>query len=474
MGKVRDMARRLSYVRVWTTKLRKTIETARHAIYSTGLGIASAAVERLLKVESLTPTVNAFASALGDQFDVFSLLVVDFMHEIELGVWKALFAHLIRLLYAAVPSGSMVVELDSRFRRISTFGRGTIRRFTGNVSEMRKLAARDFEDLLQNDPAGTKFIPKLKDHLLSRLLGLAYDGDEKPFSEADRDTVCVLKDTMYFHKVFRVNYTTYDVRRDQDSMNPRTHCDIMLNSCETGSGTHPFWYARILGIFHVDVLHLGSRAVNRSVQKMEVLWVQWFGIDPDHRYGSKVARLPKVGFISASDESAFGFVDPSLVIRGCHLIPAFADGRTSELLLATNSIARLPGETDDWASYYVNIFVDRDMFMRYSGGGIGHISPSGDEEGEHDEGTSMAPEDSDNDEAMDVEENIGKRDGSDEESGDREEDGSDNDEGEDDIASDSEGSTSNSDTDDDGIESGDGEDDGLNTEDDEDMSDSEE
>lgn len=27
------------------------------------------------------------------------MLVVDLMHEIELGVWKALFTHLIRMLY---------------------------------------------------------------------------------------------------------------------------------------------------------------------------------------------------------------------------------------------------------------------------------------------------------------------------------------------------------------------------------------
>jgi hypothetical protein len=36
-----------------------------------------------------------------------------------------------------------------RFRAIPTFGRDTIRRFANNVSEMKKLAARDFEDLLQ-------------------------------------------------------------------------------------------------------------------------------------------------------------------------------------------------------------------------------------------------------------------------------------------------------------------------------------
>ena len=99
------------------------------------------------------------------------MLVVDLLHEFELGVWKALFTQLIRLLYAAGKgseeqgSEALVVELDSRFvyklpvslrlftyyryRQISTFGSGTIRMFSQNSSEMRKLAARDFEDLLQ-------------------------------------------------------------------------------------------------------------------------------------------------------------------------------------------------------------------------------------------------------------------------------------------------------------------------------------
>ncbi|KZT64013.1 hypothetical protein DAEQUDRAFT_635146, partial [Daedalea quercina L-15889] len=81
-------------------------------------------------------------------------------------------------------------------------------------------------------------------------------------------------------------------------------------------------------------------------------------------------RLPKIGFVPMSDELAFGFLDPSLIIRGCHLMPAFADGRTIELM-PVHSIARPPDERDDWASYYVGVFVDRDMFMRYDGGGVG-------------------------------------------------------------------------------------------------------
>jgi hypothetical protein len=40
------------------------------------------------------------------------MLVVDLMHEFELGVWKNIFTHLIRILYAVNPA--LVIELDSR------------------------------------------------------------------------------------------------------------------------------------------------------------------------------------------------------------------------------------------------------------------------------------------------------------------------------------------------------------------------
>jgi hypothetical protein len=42
------------------------------------------------------------------------MLTVDLLHEFELGVWKSLFTHLIRILYAADRGGSLVAELDQR------------------------------------------------------------------------------------------------------------------------------------------------------------------------------------------------------------------------------------------------------------------------------------------------------------------------------------------------------------------------
>ena len=44
------------------------------------------------------------------------MLVVDLLHEFELGVWKAIFTHLIRILYSASGgSDKLVVELDRRY-----------------------------------------------------------------------------------------------------------------------------------------------------------------------------------------------------------------------------------------------------------------------------------------------------------------------------------------------------------------------
>jgi hypothetical protein len=59
---------------------------------------------------------NAFSEKLGCLgFNLFIMLVVDLMHEFELGVWKALFVHLIRILSSACAGDELVHELDRRY-----------------------------------------------------------------------------------------------------------------------------------------------------------------------------------------------------------------------------------------------------------------------------------------------------------------------------------------------------------------------
>ena len=42
------------------------------------------------------------------------MLVVDLMHEFELGVWKHAFVHILRVLYAAAPGRKAVDKLNAR------------------------------------------------------------------------------------------------------------------------------------------------------------------------------------------------------------------------------------------------------------------------------------------------------------------------------------------------------------------------
>jgi hypothetical protein len=123
-----------------------------------------------------------------------------------------------------------------------------------------------------------------------------------------------------------------------------------------GDASHPYWYARILGVFHANISYAGNDApAFHSPQQMDFVWVRWFGRDPNnYRSGWKAKRLHRLGFIPADEPGAFGFLDPRFIIRGVHLIPGFAYDRTDELL--PPSIARpLHENNEDWKFYYVNM-----------------------------------------------------------------------------------------------------------------------
>ena len=178
------------------------------------------------------------------------------------------------------------------------------------------------------------------------------------FSDDEKNSIRIRNNIIYRLSTLRVNYTTYDMRRDFDTINPRTHPFVMVPSPETETGAHPFWYAAILGVFHADIQHACNEARDFRFRRMEFLWVRWLGVVPGPLFGRKCAELPKIGFVPDSDEFAFGFLDPSLVVRGCHLIPSFMDGKSQDLLttkgpslghVGTNS------EEGDWANYYVGV-----------------------------------------------------------------------------------------------------------------------
>jgi hypothetical protein len=215
--------------------------------------------------------------------------------------------------------------------------------------------------LLLSHAVRQSFIQQLKDHCLARLLKKPYYDDATTFTDHERQQVHFQYDRIYLHSRARFNFTTYDLRRDHDSVSAFAHsakkmkCNIMLLANEDSTPSYRsanwFWYARVLYIFHANVYH---PTLSPMPQPMDFLRVRWFGLDLECEAGWKERRLDRVGFVPENDpnQDAFGFVDPSQVLRGCHLIPAFADGRTTGLL--QNSVARDDVDQGDWQFYYVN------------------------------------------------------------------------------------------------------------------------
>lgn len=124
---------------------------------------------------------------------------------------------------------------------------------------------------------------------------------------------------------------------------------MLANGEDESDERHPFWYARVLAVFHVKASHEPTGTDNKRI---DVLFVRWMGVDPEWNGGDARRRLDRVGYVPVGDPDspAFGFVDPQKIIRACHLIPAFHLGRTTSLL----SPSRFRDTGGDFVNYYVN------------------------------------------------------------------------------------------------------------------------
>ena len=169
-------------------------------------------------------------------------------------------------------------------------------------------------------------------------------------SEVHATAVLFSKNWIYRHQIARFHYTTYDVRRGQDVIHPNTsHCNIMLLAADNGvveEHTH-YLYARVLGIYHTNVVYTGEGSTGYNPRRMEFLWVRWY----THAQFPKSYRFESLSFPPMASEGSFGFVDPADVLRGCHIIPAFSSGRAHS---DGRGLSRSAVDSNDWKRYYVN------------------------------------------------------------------------------------------------------------------------
>lgn len=229
------------------------------------------------------------------------------------------------------------------------------------------------------DTALQTFFVKLQDHLLRRLRqGSGRIDDDFTYSDEERANIYIKANKIYEYKTIAINFKTYDIRRDHDTITS-LHPDIMLLSNEDVSDNpsapiHPYWYARVLKIFHVWVQDLASPS--KPPERLDVLWVRWFAVasDPEAEAEDTALKrqLIRVGYVPVAVDR-FGFVDPHEVIQSCYLLPVREYMQTHDLLNSPSRLASDDPTEGDYPFYYVIHWVDRDMFMRYCGGGPGYF-----------------------------------------------------------------------------------------------------
>ncbi|KAF8595066.1 hypothetical protein BDV93DRAFT_457700, partial [Ceratobasidium sp. AG-I] len=190
------------------------------------------------------------------------------------------------------------------------------------------------------------FMHILRAHLLDRMENPQVGGIRPSnMPTGNPHTIIFPSGAMYKHATLRINYTSYDLRRIYDVVNPRFNHHFIMVANSDDSPEHPFWYAKVLGIFHVNIIQQTNSPI------FEFLWVRWMEtIELGSWERCKLERVQYVG--KGSYRDAFGFLDPKCVIRSCHLIPAFDAGRSTHS--GAPSLAADDAVMGDWKSYYVN------------------------------------------------------------------------------------------------------------------------
>lgn len=174
-------------------------------------------------------------------------------------------------------------------------------------------------------------------------------------NENDRDKILFKDDRLYQHRIFRINYTTYDVRRGQDVINPSTsHRNIMVLADHGGSSDtsiHRFIYGRVLGIYHANVFYTGTSMHDFQPRRVEFLWVRWYAHSSNSPNSWNSYKLNHLTFPPMADDGSFGFLDPSDVLRGCHILPRFHAGKRYRDGIG---LSRITKDANDYHSYFQN------------------------------------------------------------------------------------------------------------------------
>lgn len=180
---------------------------------------------------------------------------------------------------------------------------------------------------------------QLYGHLCNRL----------PGNQDTTQPIFIKDNTLYEHPLFTINYTSYDLRQEHDAVHLKYGSKGILVYSPTTPGPEPWLYACVIAIYHAFIY----TEANPVAKRVELLWVRWMQWEPLHLMGPNISKnYTRILFIPQSGipGEVFGFVDPSHVIHGCHLLPVYALNRTHNRLGAS----MFRDEGGDWQAFYAN------------------------------------------------------------------------------------------------------------------------
>jgi hypothetical protein len=186
-------------------------------------------------------------------------------------------------------------------------------------------------------------------------------------TNVDHNSILFKNDYLYKHKVMRINYTAYDEERGQDVLHMTgsspSRCNVMVLDIrnvedrpttgveDDASDLHGYRFARVLGIYHANVLCKTLGQSNLKLFRMEFLWVRWYQLASIPPSRGKPLRLLRLHFPPVNDTGSFDFLDPNDVLRACHILPAFAHGKK---YLDGVGLSRCASDSQDYRIYYIN------------------------------------------------------------------------------------------------------------------------
>ena len=129
---------------------------------------------------------------------------------------------------------------------------------------------------------------------------------------------------------------------------------LLANEADSSSSSHHFLYARVLGAYHTNVIYTVPGMRDHKSCRFDFLWVRWYEVVDPASSGWSNFNLDVVRFPPMHRNGSFGFVDPRDVLRGCHIIPAFAKGKRQADGI---SVSRCAKDGTDYHMYYVGRYV---------------------------------------------------------------------------------------------------------------------